>query len=137
MGRNIAAGVAGVVIAFVLVWLVEMLGHAVYPPPSDLDFADVDAMQAYIATLPPGALLFVAAAWFIGTLGGTCAACAIGTAKPLRFALVVGGLMLVATIINLAMIPHPMWFAALGIAGIVVAAWLGTMCGRATAGNAA
>lgn len=136
MGRNIGAGLAGVIIAMALVWVVEKTGHAVYPPPTDLDFADPDAMRAYIATLPLGALLFVAAAWFVGTLGGTCAACAIGTAKPVVFAMVVGGLMLVATIVNLVMIPHPMWFSVLGVVGIGVAAWLGTMCERATAGNA-
>ncbi len=137
MGKNIAAGIAGVVIAMALVWLVEKIGHAVYPPPPDLNFADPDAMRAYIETLPLGALLFVAAAWFIGTLCGTCAACAIGTAKPMIFAMVVGGLMLIATIMNLVMIPHPLWFSVLGIVGIIVAAWLGTMCKRATAGNAA
>jgi hypothetical protein len=32
MGKNIAAGVAGVLIAGALVWLVEMMGHSVYPP---------------------------------------------------------------------------------------------------------
>lgn len=136
MGRNIAAGIAGVVVAFLLVLVVEKIGHAVYPPPADLNFADPDAMRAYIETLPIGALLFVAAAWFVGTTCGTCAACAIGTAKPVYFAAVVGGLMLVATAINLYMIPHPLWFSAVGIAGIVVGAWLGTMCTRATAGNA-
>lgn len=135
MLKNIAAGIAGVVIAVALVWVVERVGHAVYPPPPDLNFADPDTMRAYIQTLPLGALLFVAAAWFIGTLGGTCAACAIGTAKPMIFAIVVGGLMLVATIMNLVMIPHPTWFSVLGIVGVVVAAWLGTMCERATAGN--
>ena len=129
MGKNIAAGVAGVVVAGLLVWLVEMVGHSVYPPPPDLDFANADAMRAYIDTLPKGALLFVAAAWFIGTLGGTFTACKIGTAKPLIFACVVGGLMLVATIVNLAMIPHPVWFSVLGIVGIGVGAWLGMTLG--------
>ena len=136
MGRNIAAGIAGVVIAVGLVWLVEKIGHAVYPPPADLDFSDAEAVKAYIAALPLGAPLFVAAAWFIGTLCGTCAACAIGTAKPRIFAMVVGGLILFATIVNLVMIPHPMWFSALGIVGVLIGAWLGTMCNRATAGNA-
>lgn len=135
MGRNIAAGVAGIVIAMVLVWLVEMAGHAVYPPPEGLDFADADAMRAYIETVPLGALLFVAAAWFVGTVCGTCAACAIGTARPLIFAGVVGGLMLAATITNLVMIPHPLWFAILGVGGVIVGAWLGTMCKRANTGN--
>ena len=137
MGRNIAAGIAGIVIAVVLVWLIEMIGHAVYPPPPGLNFADADAMRAYVETLPVGALLFVAGAWFVATLVGTCAACAIGTARPVIFAIVVGGLMLVATVINLVMIPHPLWFSVLGLAGIVVAAWLGTLCERATAGNGA
>ena len=136
MGRNIGAGLAGVIISMVLVWVVEKIGHVVYPPPADLNFADPDAMRAYIETLPLGALLFVAAAWFIGTLGGTCAACAIGTAKPIIFAAVVGGLMLVATVVNLVMIPHPTWFSILGVVGILIAAWLGTKCERATAGNA-
>lgn len=134
--RNFGAGLLGVIISMALVWIVEKTGHLVYPPPTDLNFADPDAMRAYIDTLPLGALLFVAAAWFIGTLCGTCAACAIGTAKPVIFAGVVGGLMLIATIVNLVMIPHPMWFSVLGIVGIAVAAWLGTKCERATAGNA-
>lgn len=137
MGKNIIAGITGVVIAVALVWVVEKVGHAVYPPPPDLNFADPDAMRAYIETVPLGALLFVAAAWFIGTLCGTCAACAIGTAKPMIFAMVVGGLMLIATIMNLVMIPHPMWFSILGVVGVVIGAWLGTMCKRATAGNSA
>jgi len=129
MGKNIVAGIAGVVIAGALVWLVEIIGHTVYPPPSDLDFADPDAMRAYMKTVPVGALLFVGGAWFVGTLGGTIAACKIGNAKPLTFAIVVGGLMLIATAANLVMIPHPIWFSILGIAAIIVGAWLGMTIG--------
>jgi len=125
MGKNIAAGIAGVVIAGALVWLIEMVGHSVYPPPTNLNFADPDAMRAYIDMLPLGALLFVAAAWFVATLCGTFAACKIGNAKPIVFAGVVGGLMLIATAANLIIIPHPLWFSILGVVGIIVAAWLG------------
>ncbi|MBT8112019.1 MAG: hypothetical protein KJO27_14975 [Gammaproteobacteria bacterium] len=135
MLKNIAAGIAGVVIAGVFVWLVEMVGHSVYPPPPNLDFADADAMRAYIDRLPLGALLFVAAAWFIGTLGGTFSACKIGTAKPIVFAGVVGGLMLLGTAANLIMIPHPLWFSILGIVGIIVAAWLGMTLGAASSSS--
>ena len=135
MLKNIAAGIAGIIIAGLLVWLVEMLGHTIYAPPADLNFADGDAMRAYIDTLPIGALLFVAAAWFIGTLGGTFAACKIGDAKPMIFAAVVGGLMLVGTLFNLMTIPHPLWFSILGVAGIAVGAWLGMTCGAGRAGD--
>ncbi|MBT8103062.1 MAG: hypothetical protein KJO95_08850 [Gammaproteobacteria bacterium] len=129
MGKNIAAGLAGVVIAIALVWLIEMIGHSVYPPPADLDFADPDAMRAYIATLPIGAFAFVGGAWFIATLVGTSVACRIGGAKPLIFAIVVGGLMLLATLANLIMIPHPLWFSSISVLGIILAAWLGMTFG--------
>jgi len=133
MLKNIAAGVAGVFIAMGLVWLVEMIGHSVYPPPADIDFADADAMRIYVASLPFGAFLFVGGAWFIGTLGGTIAACWFGNAEPRIYAMVVGGLMLLATATNLIMIPHPLWFAVLGIVGIIAAAWLGMLISRQSA----
>ena len=135
MGRNIGAGVAGVVVAMLVVWLVQTIGHAVYTPPAGLDTQDLDAMRAYVATLPLGAFLFVIASYFIGTLAGTCAACAIGTMLPRVFAILIGCLMLIATAMNVAMIPHPTWFIVAAVVAIVAGAWLGTMCERARAGN--
>lgn len=135
MGRNIAAGVVGIVVAFVLVLVVEKIGHMVYPPPADLDFTDAQAMGEYVSTLPLGALLFVAAAWFIAAAVGTCAACAIGTGRPMYFAVVVGGLVFIAASFNLTIIPHPIWFSVLGLTGILIGAGLGTMCGRAAAAS--
>lgn len=134
MGRNIGAGIAGVVVAVLAVWLVQMIGHAVYTPPAGLDTQDLDAMRDYVATLPLGAFLFVIASYLVGTLAGTCAACAIGTMLPRVFAILIGCLMLVATAINVAMIPHPTWFIVVAVVAIVIGAWLGTMCRRAPAG---
>ncbi len=129
MAKKIAAGIAGVIVAFALVWFVENIGHSVYPPPADLDFADADAMRAYIDALPVGALLFVAGAWFLGTLGGIVTACRIGDAEPRTYTMVVGGLVLLATAANLIMIPHPAWFSIMGVVGILIAAWLGMTIG--------
>ena len=75
MGKNIGAGIAGVLVAVLSVWLVQKIGHAVYPPPVGMDPKDMEAMKAYVAELPIGALLFVIASYFIGTTAGTCAAC--------------------------------------------------------------
>ncbi len=121
-------------IAFGLVWVVEMAGHAVYPIPATLDFSDEAAARAYISTLPLGAFLFVGGAWFIGALGGTFAACKIGRAKPAVYALVVGGFVLAATAANLVMIPHPVWFSIAGIVGIIIATWLGMTVGTTKLG---
>jgi len=136
MGRKIGAGILGIAVAIALVWVVEKIGHSIYPPPADLDTGDTDVMRAYVDTLPLGALLSVAVAWFIGSVGGTFAACKVGTARPLVYALVVGGMMFAGAAFNLLIIPHPMWFSILGVVGIFVGTWVGMNLGsrRAAAG---
>jgi hypothetical protein len=129
MIRNIGAGLAGIVVAGTIVWLVEMIGHTIYPTPADLDTGDMDVMRAYVDTVPLGAMLSVALAWFLGSLGGTFAACRIGSARPLVYLLVVGGMMFAGAAFNLTMIPHPIWFSILGVVGIFVGAWLGMTLG--------
>ena len=123
MIRNIAAAIIGLVIAFALIMAIEKVGHMIYPPPPDLDFSDPEAVRPYIATLPILALLFPMFAWMIGTFSGSLVACVIGTVRPLAFAVVVGGLVLAGTIANLIVIPHPLWFSALSVIGIVASAW--------------
>jgi hypothetical protein len=124
MVRNVAAALAGIVTAFVLIMLIEKLGHIIYPPPPDIDFSDPKAMRPYIATLPFLALLFPMIAWVVATFAGTVLACKIGTANPLAFAAVVGALVLAGTIANLIMIPHPVWFSAVSLAAIAASAWI-------------
>jgi len=124
MIRNIAAAIIGLVIAFALIMAIEKVGHMIYPPPPDLDFSDPEAVRPYIATLPILALLFPMSAWMIATFSGSLVACVIGTVRPLAFAVVVGGLVLAGTIANLIVIPHPLWFSALSVIGIVASAWL-------------
>lgn len=130
MGRKILAGVVGVLTAVALVWVIETVGHAIWPPPDVLDAGDADVMRAYIDTLPLGALLSVAVAWFIGSLGGTFVACRLGTARPLIYVLVVGGMMFAGATFNLLVIPHPIWFSILGITGIFVGTWVGMVLAR-------
>jgi len=130
VGKNIGAGIAGVIVAIALVWVVELIGHSIYPTPADLDHGNSDVMRAYIDTLPLGAMLAVAIAWFVGSLGGCFVACRLGSARPLIYALVVGGMMFAGAVFNLLIIPHPLWFSALGIVGIFVGAWLGMTLGR-------
>ena len=129
MFRKIIAGIVGIFVAGALVWVVEKIGHTIYPTPADLDVGNTDVMRAYVDTLPLGALLTVAIAWFVGSLGGTFAACRIGSARPLVYLLVVGGMMFAGASFNLVIIPHPIWFSILGIVGIFVGAWLGMTLG--------
>ena len=124
MLRNAAGVIVGLVVAFVLIATIEKLGHFIYPPPTDLDFSDPDAVRPYIATLPFIALLFPMFAWFVGTFAGSLAGCYIGTARPVVFAGIVGALVFAGTVANLIVIPHPLWFSIISLVGIVSSAWL-------------
>ena len=80
--------------------MVEFAGHSIYPTPADLDYGNSDVMRAYIDTLPLGALLAVAIAWLVGSLGGCFVACRLGSASPLIYALVVSGVMFAGAVFN-------------------------------------
>lgn len=124
MIRNLAAALSGLFAAFVLIYLIELLGHTIYPPPAGLDPKNADALRAYISLLPPLPLLFPMFAYFIGTFTGTLLACYIGTSRPVFFASIVGIFILAGTIANLIYIPHPLWFSIIAVVGIVASAWL-------------
>ncbi len=127
MIRNVAAAIAGLVIAFALVQAIEVLGHAVYPPPNDIGLGDSEQLRTFVSSLPVGGVLFIGAAWAVGALFGTLAGALIAKAdaRPVVYAVVVGGLVLAGAVAMLIMIPHPWWFTIFAPLAIVVSAYLG------------
>lgn len=124
MVRKISAVVLGIVIAIAIVAAVESLGHAVYPVPPDVRFDDPAQYQAYVAGLPAGALMFVLAAWVLGALIGGLIACLVAREKPFLYSTIIGGAILAATVMNLVMIPHPLWFSVTAIMSIAAITFL-------------
>ena len=124
MLRDILAGIIGVAIAVLIVFLSDMLSHMVYPMPAGLDAQDAEALRPYIASLPMGAFLMLMGGWCIATFVGSIVAGRIGTAKAWIYPAAVGGLMFAATTATLIAIPHPHWFSAISLAAILSSAWL-------------
>ena len=107
MLRRLAAIILGAAAAFIVVAIVESVGHLIYPPPSGLDLSDPEALRVLISQMPPGALVAVVVAWFCGSFtGGFVAQLIAREARPIA-ALGAGALMLVATLSNFVLIPHP------------------------------
>jgi len=119
MLRKISAVLLGLLAAVATVMLIEWISHQIYPPPPGLDFNNAEQVRQHVSTLPPGAFIAILTGWLMGTLAGGVVACQIAREKPAVFASIIGTVMMVATIANLIMIPHPSWFS---IAGIVVIA---------------
>jgi len=117
MGRTILGAVVGLVVAVATIMLVELAGHAVYPPPAGLDPRVTEDMVRIMATLPFGAKLFVVAAWLIGAFDGGFVAALIARKGHSRAAAVVPALMVMAGVVAMMveMPAHPTWMAAVGL----------------------
>lgn len=124
MLRDILAGVIGVAIAVLIVFLSDELSHMVYPMPAGLDPQDVEVLRPYIASMPIGAFLMIMGGWVVATFVGSVVAGRIGTAKAWIYPTVVGGFIFAATTATLIAIPHPHWFTAVSLTAILVSAWL-------------
>ena len=118
MMRMFLGTVVGITVAFVTVFIVQKVGHIMYPPPAELDPTDTEAFMTYVASMPLGAFIMVLASYFIGVFDGVFIACLVARMKYHVFGVIVGGLMLVATIANLIVIPHPLWFSITAVVGI-------------------
>ena len=119
MMRMLLGTLVGVAVAFGTVLIMQKIGHSVFPPPADFDAENTEAIRTYVASAPIGSLLFVLASYFIGTFDGVFVACLIARTKYHVFGVIIGGMMLAATIANLILIPHPHWFSAAAVIGIV------------------
>ncbi len=132
---NVLAVVVGAVVAGVVVALVQSLGHQVYPVATPADMQDPDAMAALVASMPPGALWFVVAAYAAGSFAGGAVAAYIGRSAQIRLALIVGVLLMIGGIMNIVSIPHPLWFSVVSLLVFLPAAWLGGRLGVSGPGD--
>lgn len=135
MIRDAIAVAVGLATGLILIYAIQKVGHTMYPPPENLDINDVEAARSYISQLPLLALLFPIISYFFGTLGGSFVGCAVGTARPVALAGIIGLILLAFTIANLIWIPHPHWFSAFAIAVVVGGAFLAARLAAAIRGT--
>lgn len=129
MIKSLIAIIVGLLIAAVLIGLVEIAGRFVVLP-AGVDPFDAEAIKAVMPNLPPGALFFVLFGWAVGTVCGTWLAVAIARKSAFYHALPVGGVLLTAGVVEMFVLPSPLWFWILGIAVFVVSTFAGCRLGQ-------
>ena len=130
-GLRTAVGVvAGIVVAWLMITLSQLLSAALYPPPPGTDLTDPAALADFINTAPVTAMACVIAGYALAALSGGWVAARISLGHPRLAALIVGALVLLGVILNYTMIPHPTWMLVSGVLLPVPMAWLGTRLAR-------
>ena len=130
MVRKILAVIVGLFVGGVCMSMLQLVSHAIYPPPAGLDLNDPevfqqDAFRDFVASLPIEAFAIVLASHAIGALVAAFVCTAIVGNKWRVGTLIVSLMLMMGGVMNLVLIPHPAWF---GVADLVVylpAAFLG------------
>lgn len=125
MLRTLLGAIAGVIAAFATIFIVEMIGHAFYPPPPGMVMNTPPAMIEFMKVAPVGALLSVLLAWCLGALVGGFVAAFIAQKNRAMVALFPAGLVLVGVIGMLAIVKHPLWMSIPAVVLPIPLAFLG------------
>lgn len=125
MLRNVLATVAAFVVGNLLIFAVQAIKGMIYPMPEGFDFNDAEAVKALVASMPIGAFLGIELSYIVGCAGAGAVVGKFAASRHMALAGVVGGLFTLAGFANMAMIPHPLWFAVLTTITYVPCALLG------------
>lgn len=111
MFRRLGSVLLGFISGSLVVFVVQSIGHAVVEMPPGFDPNDPASIAAIADQIPLAALLFVLVSYILGALAGGFVAAKITAKQPMLQAHIVGVVFLVMGVLNLFMIPHPVWFA--------------------------
>ena len=132
LSAQIVGVICGLIIGVIVVSIIEKLGHVIYPPAGEIDFAEPDSLARFIESLPLGAFFFVLAAHGLGSFAGAFAIFLFVKQKWWTGPIIIGAILGVAGAINLVLLPHPKWFMAIDMLLYLPMAILGGWCGMAT-----
>ena len=108
--RNILAVVAGIIIGSIVNMAIITVSGSIIPPPEGADLTTLEGLKASFHLMEPKHFIFPFLAHALGTLVGAYLAALIAATHKLKFALVIAIVFLIGGIMNICMLPSPIWF---------------------------
>jgi hypothetical protein len=124
--RNILAVIAGLVVGSMVNMGIIAISSSIIPPPEGADVTTMDGLKASMHLFQPRHFIFPFLAHALGTLVGAIIAGMIAATHKMKFALSIGLIFMIGGIINVVMLPSPLWFTIVDLAGAYIPmGWLG------------
>ena len=114
MVRIAGAIVVGIMAGLAVILVFEWLGHTLFPLPAEAGLRNPEAAGQIAAAIPLPARLFAVLSWFAGAFAGGTVAAAIGRRHWLAW--IIAALVAASAILNILMIPHPVWMQIAAVA---------------------
>jgi hypothetical protein len=115
----------GMISSFFLILAIEMLGGLMIPPPPGLFAPEAETVAEARKLISPAMFAIVLVAWAIGTFIGAGIAARIAPRWKLGHGMIIGVLLLLASINQMGMFPHPTWVWVIGLAEFLPVAYFG------------
>jgi len=128
--KNFLISIGALFAAVFVIGLVQMLSGMIYPPPPGLDFNNEVEVARWANSMPVGAYLMVMLAYVLGSFTGGWVVGRFVTRHQLVRAGMIGLFLMLAGFMNLAAIPHPLWFSVISTILFIPMALLGERVGR-------
>ena len=134
--RSAVVLLGGVIAAVFVVILMDTLVGNIYSLPAGTDASNPESLRRAVAALPVAAFLILVAGWVLAAGVGSYLAARLATHARAIHGMIVALFVLVATVANLAKIPHPLWLWPATIILIPAAGWAAArLVVRPTAGS--
>jgi len=118
--KNIIALIAGFLFGSLVNMGIIMISASVIPPPDGADITTMEGLKASMHLFEPKHFLMPFLAHALGTFAGAFLAAKIAATHQMKFALGIGILFLAGGITNVILLPSPLWFSVLDIAGAYI-----------------
>ena len=118
--KNIIALIGGFLIGSLVNGGIIMISASVIPPPNGADVTTMEGLKASMHLFEPKHFLMPFLAHALGTFAGAFLTAKIAASHHLKFALGIGILFLAGGITNVILLPSPLWFSILDIAGAYI-----------------
>lgn len=123
--RNILAVVLGLILGSMVNMGIILISGDIIPPPAGSDLTTMEGLTAAMGQMGPKHFLMPFLAHALGTFVGALVAMIIAFNRKRTLAYTISGIFFVGGLINVIMLPAPLWFEALDlIVAYVPMAWL-------------
>lgn len=124
--RNVIAVLIGLVVGSVVNMGIITINGAIIPPPEGADVTTTEGLIAAMHLFEPKHFLMPFLAHALGTFSGAFIAAKIAISHKFKMALIIGVFFLMGGIASVFMLPSPLWFTLLDLAGAYIPmAWIG------------
>jgi len=118
--KNIFAVIVGLIIGSIVNMGIIMISSSMIPPPEGVDVTTMEGLKSGMHLFQPKHFIFPFLAHAIGTFVGAMLAYKIATNHKMKFALAIGVFFLFGGIMNIFMLPSPVWFAIIDLVGAYI-----------------